>query len=844
MKMQRTRHWPLSIGRSAGLVAAALSLGVMVCSGCSQSESKAVEKPQFTQSSGGPVASSEQIPASTAQARSANGGPSANPARKILETMVATYQKATSYTDNGTLRLQAQVDNDKIDEPVPFAVTMVRPDKLFVEVYQALAICDGKQMRALIKDLRDQVLIKDVASPLTMKGFYSDRVLNMVLSQGVAGDPPQVMLLLDENSAASLARQGKEPTLLEPAQIDGRDYDRVKLNRRDGVAVFWIDRQTHVLRRLEYPVDDLRRDLASRGHVDHVVLTADFVGAQVNVPVDAKKFMFEVPAGTEQVKFFVQPHPAQLLSKKVPDFKLEGLDKKPISPADLVGKVVVVDFWATWCAPCKMSLPNVQKVYQKYKDNDRVAFLAVSVDQTDVKKEVLLDAMKEMAVTLPICRDTTGVLATVFKTPDIPAMFIIGPDGIVQDYQRGYDENLASALPQKLDQVLSGKSIYEKGLREYQDELKKLDQAPVMPTDDPKAADTQVREIPKVEIAQRSDPKTFRLTSLWTCTSLKSPGNILVVSPPGKPQQILVVDNWKSVAELGPDGHVVATHELAIPDKEAVGLLRTGVGADGKRYYAGSANGQQQVHVFDERWKLLFNFPPDALENNHPGIADMQFGDLEGDGKLKLYLGYWGSVGAQAISLDEKLEGKRLLWSNRMMEMVLRLAVSASDGKGPRQVLCVNGRGTLVALDSKGDRKSEIAVGNRPILWVVAADLEGSGAMRYCGLTSTDMFPDIAIGFTLEGKELWRYKLPKGVHQQMIEPVVVGRVTHSGPGQWLLPAADGSIHIISADGKLLDRFNYGATLSGLATTQINGRPVVLISSFKGTEPRLEALQIE
>jgi hypothetical protein len=78
----------------------------------------------------------------------------------------------------------------------------------------------------------------------------------------------------------------------------------------------------------------------------------------------------------------------------------------------------------------------------------------------------------------------------------------------------------------------------------------------------------------------------------------------------------------------------------------------------------------------------------------------------------------------------------------------------------------------------------------------------------------------------------------------MIEPVVVGRVTHSGPGQWLLPAADGSIHIISADGKLLDRFNYGATLSGLATTQINGRPVVLISSFKGTEPRLEALQIE
>ncbi len=843
MKMQQTRHRPLSIRLWAWLAAPALSLGVIVFSGCSQSESKAVEKTQSAQSSAGQVAGGEQIPASTVQARPASGHAAANPARQVLETMVATYQKATSYTDNGILRLQAQVDNDKIDEPVPFAVTLVRPDKLFVEAYQALAVCEGKQMRALIKDLRDQVLVKDLASPLTKKGFYSDRVLNMVLSQGVAGDPPQVMLLLDENPAAALSRQAKEPTLLEPAQIDGRDYDRVRLNRHDGVAVFWIDRQTHVLRRLEYPVDDLRRDLASRGHVDHVVLTADFVAAQVDVPVDAKKFVFEVPAGTEQVKFFVQPRPAQLLSKKVPDFKLEGLDKKPISPADLAGKVVVVDFWATWCAPCKMSLPNLQNVYQKYKDNDRVAFLAVSVDQADVKKEALLDAMKEMAVTLPICRDTTGVLAAVFKTPDIPAMFIIGPDGIVQDYQRGYDENLTTTLPQKLDQVLSGKSIYEKGLREYQEELKKLEQTPVSLADDPKTADTQVHEIPKVEIAKRSDPKTLRLTPLWTCTTLKSPGNILVVSSPGKPQQILVVDNWKTVAELGPDGRVVATHDMAIPEKEAVGLLRTGVGADGKRYYAGSANGQQQVHVFDEHWKLLFNFPSDALENNHPGIADLQFGDLENDGKLKLYLGYWGSVGAQAISLEGKPEGKRLLWSNRMMEMVLRLAISGPDAKGQRQVLCVNGRGTLVALDSKGERKSEIAVGNRPILWVVAADLEG-GPIRYCGLTSADMFPDIAIGFTLEGKELWRYELPKGVHQQMIEPVVAGRVTPNGPWQWLLPAADGSIHIISADGKLLDRFNYGATLSGLATTQINGRPVLLISSFQGTEPRLEALQVQ
>jgi thiol-disulfide isomerase/thioredoxin len=454
MKTQQTQNRPAAW---ACLVALTLGLALIAGSGCSQSESKAVEK-----TPGGPTL--EQISPSAAQAKPGDAAQSAGSGRQILENMVAVYQKATSYSDNGTLRLQAQVDNDKIDEPVPFAVTLVRPDKLAMEVYQAAVACNGHEMRAFIKDLRDQVLVKDVQSPLTMKGLYSDRVLNMVLTQGVAGDPPQVRLLLDEHPMATLLRQVKEPALLGPAEIDGRQYDRVSLVRREGTAVFWIDQQTHLLRRLEYPVDELRRDLASRGRVDRVVLTADFVGARVNETVDAKAFALQTPPGAEQVKFFVQPHPAQLLGKKVPDFKFEGLDGKPISPADLAGKVAVLDFWATWCAPCKMGLPNLQKVYQIYKNNDKVVFLGVSVDQPDTKKEALADVFKELGVTVPIGRDTTGALSTIFKTPDIPALFIIGPDGIVQDYQRGYDEKLTTTLPARLEQVLSGKTIYEKGL--------------------------------------------------------------------------------------------------------------------------------------------------------------------------------------------------------------------------------------------------------------------------------------------------------------------------------------------------------------------------------------------
>ncbi|MGD0900645.1 MAG: hypothetical protein ABR915_22665, partial [Thermoguttaceae bacterium] len=61
-----------------------------------------------------------------------------------------------------------------------------------------------------------------------------------------------------------------------------------------------------------------------------------------------------------------------------------------------------------------------------------------------------------------------------------------------------------------------------------------------------------------------------------------------------------------------------------------------------------------------------------------------------------------------------------------------------------------------------------------------------------------------------------------------------------GPGAWILPGCDGSIHFVSADGRPIDRFNYGAILGGLATVMVDGKPVLLVASENG----LEALRIE
>jgi hypothetical protein len=297
----------------------------------------------------------------------------------------------------------------------------------------------------------------------------------------------------------------------------------------------------------------------------------------------------------------------------------------------------------------------------------------------------------------------------------------------------------------------------------------------------------------------------------------------------------MVIEAWKSVVELDAQGKVVATHKLDIPAREAISFLRTGVTPDGKRYYAGSAPGMQQFHLFDQDWKLLLSFPKDALESPHAGITDVQMGDLDGDGTPELYVGYRGIVGVQGVSL----EGRRI-WSNRTVETVLRLAIDGPNEKNERNLLCASSRGSLAVFDAKGDRKTDISVRDRMVLWVVAADLDGDGKSELSGLSPMQLGTNMFIGFDRKGKELWEHELASGIHEKPVEPITPGNISAAGPGQWLVVAADGSIQIFSADGKVVDRFEYGAAIGGLATTILDGQPVLLVASDNG----VEASQIE
>ena len=124
------------------------------------------------------------------------------------------------------------------------------------------------------------------------------------------------------------------------------------------------------------------------------------------------------------------PSGKPLLGKSVPapDFTFPGLDGKKVSLADYKGKVVLLNIWATWCAPCVAEMPSMEKLYQELKNEDFV-ILAVSVDETGT--EAVAPFMKKHKLGFPVLLDTAGDIKNLYQVTGIPESFIIGKDGII-----------------------------------------------------------------------------------------------------------------------------------------------------------------------------------------------------------------------------------------------------------------------------------------------------------------------------------------------------------------------------------------------------------------------------
>ncbi len=810
-----------------------LIVAVACLGGCQKSET-----PTAPDSSGGTDIDVESLLNGGPDSPSSTPDPSLT-ARGVLEDMVAAYKSATSYADQGFTRVEAPGNGKPQEMKGNCLVAMSRPNKIRLQVDSGILICDGRQVWASTGYLRGQVMQIPAPEAVTTQTVLPNSVFARAIAEMPTNTfswlPIQVVLLLADDPLKTLLYQSHEITLLSDAPIDGRPCHRVQTVSPQGRGVFWIDGQTHVLRRFEFPTEQYQQP--------GLTVVGEYQNAQLNSEIDPRAFVFDAPVGTRFVEEFMVSG-QESLGKPVEELELSDLEDKPLAADFLSGKVGVLNVWATSSAPCREALLATAKAYAKYKDNPKVAFMAVSIDEATVASDTLLEVLADWGAELPVFRDRKKSTIQRFGIPAIPSTIIVGPKGLVQENCQSLSPDEYSA---RIDALLAGQDLYTgtlesylQGNREFLRIRDKCIDADLYVLDE--------RIINAIEILPRTEPKSLKISKLWSCAELSgqniAPGNVLVIEEGAGPPRILALKTefgpriTSSVVQIGIDGKVLATHHLETDPKEPVMYLRTAVGAEGRRYYAASAVGLGHVYLFDEEFKVLLRYPDDATSTQHPGIGDVRLADLDGDKEPEIAVGYYDVVGLQCVSL----KGERI-WAERSLMHVLRIATTEPDAQGQRKVLCTNiqpDKGNLVVVDGKGKRQGEIAVPGRRLIWVSAADLDGDGQQEMCCLAQSTMGDLTAVGINLAGEELWSYPMPKGIHNQQIESVTWGRLLPQGPGHWILASPDGRLHILSSEGKLLDSFAYGKELSGLAVAAWDGKRVLLVDTPEG----LDAWQVE
>ena len=143
-------------------------------------------------------------------------------------------------------------------------------------------------------------------------------------------------------------------------------------------------------------------------------------------------------------------------SAPAPDFSISRLDGTVVNSAEFRGRVVVLDYWATWCPACRREMPELEKLYQRYKENSRVSFWAVDVQGNGETPEKAQAFMQTAGYTLPIALGSEKS-SEKLNPEGFPSLVIIDTAGRVRLIHTGYDrsEQYQAKLSAEIDTLLA-----------------------------------------------------------------------------------------------------------------------------------------------------------------------------------------------------------------------------------------------------------------------------------------------------------------------------------------------------------------------------------------------------
>jgi peroxiredoxin len=166
------------------------------------------------------------------------------------------------------------------------------------------------------------------------------------------------------------------------------------------------------------------------------IIVISFVLLIVNISFVTALARQEEPVQNENAALFRSIGMLHLGTQDIPDFEVVNPKGEVMKLSDLKGKIVFLNFWATWCPPCQMEMPSMERLYEQFKDTD-LAILAVSVGENT---ETVNNFLSQTPYSFPIALNPDGKLAVLYAARGIPTSYILNRDGKILAAKIGAQE--------------------------------------------------------------------------------------------------------------------------------------------------------------------------------------------------------------------------------------------------------------------------------------------------------------------------------------------------------------------------------------------------------------------
>ena len=363
-------------------------------------------------------------------------------AQNYFSLLDQTYSKAKTFQADVRLSVDIAMGKQTHSETLVSKLAWQKPNLIFVHSDYAssgtLMVSDGKKYFKFIPRQKEYI-VDQAPDNIHNSDPMQSGVLGQLggLTDIVSSDKPSKTIMQDLKNA----------TMKNDAEIEGKScavihlYKNVR-NREVGIDVF-IEKRTGRLIRMIF---DNKAYLPQTEDAQNskFTLVEEHLNIRIDEKIPEKTFVFNPPSGAKRVDKFSFSQKAKspgapdsepaspVEGKPAPDFSLKDLNGETHSLSDYKGKFIALDFWASWCNPCKMELPILQKLAQKYASQD---LALLTINNEDEKK--VRNFLKTLNLDIPVLMDSTSETGRKYRVTMIPQLVLIDKNGVIRKLLTG-----------------------------------------------------------------------------------------------------------------------------------------------------------------------------------------------------------------------------------------------------------------------------------------------------------------------------------------------------------------------------------------------------------------------